>query len=392
MISYFFMSFGNSSINPLIATYMKYLGAGAQMTGFLAGLFFFVAFAVHPFAGPVITRLDKRKLLIVVFIIGAVANLGYALFRSIPMFVAFRFLSGIQFSAIGPLLLALCGDHLPKNRLAYGLGVYGIGGATANAVSPSIGSAVLKLGTSLRGESFGFTLMFLFGSVILGIAIIPASLIEPDKKTKEEIASTGAWYKNMVSLNTLPLAIVLMMLMMAYSIIQTYMFEFAKERGFEGVGIFFLVLASMLAVTRPMSGFLTDRLGVKKVVFPSIVIFALSFFVIGSSGALWMALIGAVVFSIGFGSTHPTLQAMSMQTEPALRRGVATNTVYMCMDLGLFLGPLFGGFVYANTNYSFMFKTSVAPIAIALVCIIIYLPAYERRLKKLENTASDDGV
>ena len=383
IIANFMMCVGHASVNPLVATYMKHLGAGAQLTGFLAGMFFAVSFACHPFAGPAMTKLDKRKLLAIVFLLGAVANLGYALFHSIPVFIAFRFISGVQYSLIGPLIMAIASDHLPVEKLAQGFGIYGIGGAIGNAVAPSVGAAIISFGSNTRDEGFGFTLMFLFSVAVFFLGIIPALIIEPDKKTKEDIASTGAWYRNIVTVHAIPPMVVLLLLMTSYATINTYIFEFSKEQGIAGISAFYLVLAFSLAVSRPMSGFLTTRFGVHRVIFPALAVFAASFLIIGFSKSLMTALIGAVVAAFGFGSSQPSLQAMCMQSETALKRGVASNTMYMGIDLGLFSGPFLGGLVYARTDYATMFKTGVLPVCLAIICFAIILPIHKRRLKAL---------
>ena len=383
IIANFMMCSAHASVNPLVATYTKYLNTSAQLAGFLAGMFFAVSFCCHPFAGPAMTKLDKRRLLVFVFLLGAIANLGYSMFHSIPMFIAFRFISGVQYSLVGPLIMALASDHLPIEKLAQGLGIYGIGGAIGNAVAPSLGSAILALGTSLRGEGFGFTLMFLCGTTISALAVIPSLLIDPDKKTKEEIASTGAWYKNIFTVHVLPPMIVLFLVMISYATINTYIFEFSKEQGIAGISSFYIALAIALAVSRPMSGFLTTRFGVHKVMFPALAVFAVALLVIGFSTNLLMALVGAVLAAIGFGSSQPSLQAMCMQSETPLKRGVASNTMYMGIDLGLFFGPFLGGLVYAKTDYATMYKTGVVPVCIAIVLFIVILPIHKKRQKEL---------
>lgn len=383
IIANFMMCLGHASVNPLVATYTKFLGASAQLTGFLAGMFFAVSFTCHPFAGPAMTKLDKRKVLAFVFFLGAVANLGYAVFHSIPVFIAFRFISGVQYSLIGPLIMAIASDHLPVERLAQGFGIYGIGGAIGNAIAPTVGAAILQFGTNYRDENLGFTLMFLFGMSIFVLGMIPALIIAPDKKTKEQIASTGAWYKNIFTKHAVPPMIVLFMLMTSYATINTYIFEFSKEQGIANISSFYLVLAIALAVSRPLSGFLTTRFGFQKIMFPALAVFAISFLVIGSSKTLGLALVGAVLAAVGFGSSQPSLQAMSMQSETALRRGVASNTMYMGIDLGLFSGPFFGGLVYARTSYSTMYKTGIAPVCLAIIAFAIILPIHKRRQKEL---------
>ena len=384
MLANFMLCVGHASVNPLVATYTNFLNAGPELTGFLAGMFFAVSLALKPFAGPILTKLDKRLVLIVVFLFGAVANFGYAMFQSIPAFVLFRFFSGVQYGLIGALLMTLAADHLPKTKLTYGLGIYGISGAIGNAVGPSLGDTMLRLGSSIRDTSFGFRLMFLTGMVMFLIATIPATILAPDRKTKEETDGVGSWYKNILTVHALPPTVVLFLLMISYSLINTYIFEFSKEQSINGISVFYIVLAAALAITRPLSGYITDKLGIQRIMFPALLIFAVAMFTIGSSNTLLIVLVGAVLAAVGFGASQPSLQAMCMQSETTLKRGVASNTIYIGIDLGLFLGPYLGGLVYARTDYAFMYKIAVVPVVLAIICFAIILPIHKKRIASLE--------
>ena len=385
MVANTLMCFGHFTVNPHVASYTKFLGASDQLTGFLAGMFFGVAFAIRPISGPMVTKMDKRTLLLLTFLCGFVAMLGYAIFDSVAAFAAFRFLNGVQYSFLGTVIMTLASDNLPREKMASGMGIYTIGAAMATAVSPSIGGALLNIGVSIRDEKLGFNIIFLYSAVMLLLAMIPAVILRPDKKSKEDVASTGAWYKNIITVHAIPFAIVLLMIQMAYSLYNTYMIEFGKEQGIASISVFFTVLAVALAVSRPMSGILTDRLGAHKVIFPGMVIFALSFIIVGSGSALWMVLVGAALAALGFGASQAPLIAMSMQTVEPLKRGVASNTIYMGIDLGLFFGPLFGGFVYSAFNYATMYRTAVVPIGLSIIGFAITLPIYRKRQAELEN-------
>ena len=385
MVANTLMCFGHFTVNPLVASYTKFLGTSEQMTGFLAGMFFGVAFAIRPISGPMITKMDKRFLLILTFICGLIANLGYAFFKSVTAFAVFRFINGLEYSFLGTLVMTLASDNLPLEKMASGIGIYTLGSAVATAVSPTIGSMLLAYGTARRDESFGFTIVFLYAAAALAVSIIPAVILSPDKKTKEETAQLGVWYKNIVTKHAIPIAIVILLIQASYSLYNTYMIEYGKELGIAGISVFFTVLAITLAVTRPMSGIMTDRLGVQKVIFPGLVVLASSFFVVGSSSVLWVILIGAVLAAIGFGFSQPPLVAMSMLTEQPLKRGVASNTIYMGIDFGLFIGPLLSGFVNDRLGYASTYKLAMAPIALALAGFLIILPIYKRRRAELES-------
>ena len=376
------------SVNTLIATYTAFLGAAPVIMGLLTGMLLGVSLALKPISGPMLTRIDKRKLLIMVYALGCFVNLGYALFHTIPMFVAFRVLHGIQYGFAGSLVLTVAADSLPDKRMTAGMGIFGIGGAVGTAFGPFIGTSLLAFGTSVfHNENLGFTLVFLFAAAMLLLAMIPSFILHPDSKSKADVASTGAWYKNIVSVHAMPVTIVLLFVATGNAVYGAYVVNFAKEQGIPNISMFFLVMAAVLVVSRPLSGALTDRLGVAKTVIPGLCIFASSFLLFGSSRTLGMALLSAVLAAIGIGAVQPALQAMCMQTEVPLKRGVAGNTFYIGMDGGLFLGPLLGSLVYEKSNFAVMFRWTVVPVVLALIGFIIILPSYNKRRRDLQNKA-----
>ena len=380
----FMLSIAHFSINPLVASYAVHLGADAYIMGLLTGLFFGVALSMRPVAGPVITKFDKRKLMILVFVIGGIVNIGYALLHNISAFIVFRLLHGLQYALVGSLTMTLAGDSLPKEKMASGMGIYGLSGSIGMAIAPTIGINILNFGTYFKNESFGFTCVFLFAMIICFLGVIPSSILLPDKKTKEDILTTGAWYKNIASVHTVPMSIVMFFIFIGWSLYNVYIVEFAKELEISGISSFYTVLAMVLMFTRPASGWLTDRFGLARIMPPALILFAVSFIIIGSGKSIGTMLAGAAIAAVGFGSFQPALYSMCVLSETSLKRSVASNTLYIGIDLGLFLGPIIGSIVYEMYNYSIMFKTASLMIFIALIAFILLLPAYYRRRRVLE--------
>lgn len=375
------------AVNPYIVSYAKFLGASTTLTGFLSGMFFGVALAIRPVSGPMITRLDKRILLIATFSLGVVSNLGYALFPSLPMFILFRFINGAQYSFVGSLIMTRVADALPPEKTVSGMGIYGIGGAIGMSLAPALGTWVLEFGQNRFGELVGYRMLFLYAAIVMVFAVVPCVLSAPDKKkTPEEIASIGKWYGNIFTVKALPIAIVAFFSITSYSVFNAYVVEFAKEQSILNANWFFTVLAIGLLISRPVMGSLTDRFGIKRLVFPGYVLYALSFLMVSWSKSLGMLLFAAAVASIGYGTTQPTTQAIVVRVVPPIRRGVATNTFYIGMDLGFFIGPLLGGFVIDMTgNYTDVFKFAAIPAAIALIVLAAILPSTMRQIKEVNG-------
>jgi MFS family permease len=385
LMTSFMLGIAHFSVNPLVASYAIHLGASAYIVGLLSGLFFGVALSMRPVAGPVLTKFDKRKLMILVFAIGGTVNIGYAMFDSISAFIIFRLIHGLQYALVGSLTMTLAGDNLPKEKLASGMGIYGLSGSLSMAIAPSIGMYVLNFGTHLKDESFGFTCVFLFTMIILFLGMIPAYNLLPDKKTKDDLLSTGAWYKNIASVHAIPMALVMLFIFSGWSLYNVYIVEYAKEVKIPGISAFFTVLAIVLMIIRPFSGWITDRLGLAKVLPPALILFAASFIIIGSGRTIGQMLLGGAIAAVGFGSFQPALYSMCILSEIPLKRSVASNTLYMGIDLGLFIGPLYGSVIYEMYDYSTMLKTGSFIVIIALIVFILMLPAYNRRRRVLEG-------
>lgn len=375
----------HNSVNTLVSTYATHLGAGPKIMGLLTGMFFGVALAMRPVAGPITTRIDKRKLMIFVYSLGCLVNIGYALFHNITAFVIFRFFNGIQYALVGSLCITIAGDSLPAEKMASGLGVFGIGSAATTAVAPSIGLWLKEFGTSIRDVDLGFTYVFLFGAISLGIAVIPSILLTPDKKSKEDLRDAGKWYTNIASKYAIAPSIVMMLLVMAYSLYNSYMVPFGAELGIDGIGVFFTVLACVLLCSRPLSGWLTDHFGLRKVLIPAMIIFAVSFVAVSGAKTLPSILVGAFIVAVGYGAANPAMQSMCMQCETPVRRAVASNTLYIGMDLGFFLGPLMGGFIKDFADYSDVIFVGCIPAVLALVLFLLCWPAYTKRIKAISD-------
>lgn len=393
LLANMFLGFSNSSVNTLVSTFADFLGAGAVLVGALTGMYFGVSFLMRPVAGPVTTRFDKRNLMILAFALGMLANLGYAFTRSVGLFVVFRILTGMQFSIIGPLAMTVASDSLPPEKLGSGLGFYGVAMAISSALGPSIGIWLKDSGTALKGESFGFLLVFLFASLCLGIAVIPSLLIRIPKKTKAELADIGVWYKNIVAVPALPPALIILFVSTAHSMFSAYMYPYAKELGVAGIGSFFTVYAVVLLAARPLSGRMIDKYGAFKLIFIGSVIFALSFVFVGISRSLASLLCAAFVAAVGYGTAQPAIQTMCMQSVAPVKRAVASNTIYVGMDLGLFAGPLIGGVIYSLAgSYSVTYLAMAIPLCAAMLVLKLSWKYYEKSKRRAdgEQTVNKD--
>ena len=390
MLANFLLQMSNFATSTMVTTYATFLGAGPTLMGFLTGMFYGISLILRPVAGPVQTRTNHRKLMIFVFVLGCVVNAGYTLFHSIPMFLAFRVLHGVQYAFFGSLSMTIAADSVPQEKLASGLGFFALSGAVSQAIAPQIGINLVNWGTALRGEDFGYTVLFGYSTLMLILGVIPLLVMRDERSERAQTAAAaapqGKWYQQIVTRHAIIPTIIMMLIMMSFSNFNAFMVPFGNELNISNIGLFFTVFACAMLVIRPIGGWLSDRFGLRNVLLPAIFLFCVSFAVIGNAKAIPLILVGAVLAAIGFGTGNPMTQALTVQTETRARRSIASNTLYIGMDIGFFMGPLLGGIIRdLSGNYKTVVLCGGIPLAIALVIFLVGWPTCARRIAEVRE-------
>jgi EmrB/QacA subfamily drug resistance transporter len=129
-----------------------------------------------------------------------------------------------------------------------------------------------------------------------------------------------------------------------------------------------------LGMAVPVTGWLADRYGAKRVWLVALVLF-----LTGSvlSGAAWNAgaLIGfRVLQGAGAGLMLPILQTLLVQASGGRDLGRLMATVSMPALVGPILGPVIGGLIIGNLDWRWIFYVNVPICLVALVLARRYLP------------------
>ncbi len=390
MISQVCLAMSQAITSPLVSSYAAFLGAGAVLIGVLTGLYFGVAVAMRPVAGPAVVFLDKKMLLISANVLGILVNFFYGTFNSIPLFVVARVLHGIQFSIIGSLVVTIAGDSLPKEKLGSGLGIFGVSTAVPTAIGATVGLAIRTWGNSRFGMVGGYKAIFYAATIFMVFSLIPSFFVEPVKRSKEELAAGGPWYKSIIALPAVPPSICNMLLAMSSALFSAYLVPYAAEKGFSGISLFFTFYAAAMIISRPLFGKLVDRHGGTVVFLPCIVFLMITFVFLWLAKSITLVYVGAFVAGIGYGGAFPAIQACCLQTMPPLKRGVASNTNFLGVDLGMFMGPSLAGVVISSymgsgKAYSIMYLFAIIPLALSLILLLAFKKYIDRRIREVSE-------
>ena len=361
----FFTSMSQFMLTTVTPKYASTLGLSASIIGMVTSIQAGAAIVVKPFVGPTVDAMNKKKLLILIRILGVVAALAHALaYNAVTLFVA-RLIFGVSMGFALALNMTMVGDTLPEEKMASGLGVFSLGQALATALGPYLGLEIIDV--------LGYVNTFYVTVVINLIALALCFLVKP--VSNQVVKPFRIDLKNMVALECWRPVSIICLFAMVYGTFSAFLALYGDLKGIENVGLFFTVYAMAMLISRPLSGKIADKFGVLKICLPCSIFFIVAFLLIAVANSLWVLLVAAVFAAFAYGGATPAMQAMCLVMVPKEKRAAASSTNYLGMDLGHFLGPVLAGVVIDHIQgvqgYEIMYLLCIIPVVIALVLALL---------------------
>lgn len=133
------------------------------------------------------------------------------------------------------------------------------------------------------------------------------------------------------------------------------------------------------AVFLPLSGWVADRLGGKRVFLASMVLFGLSAAACGLSLNIWQLIFARFVQGIAAAMMMPVGRLVLLRTLPKHQIVSALSIIMIPALLGPMLGPVMGGFIVTYWSWRWVFFISI-PLAVAGVFLVWrFVPEVESR-------------
>ncbi len=380
-ISSIIINFSAQMSNSLLSLYAKHNGAPADQVGSLMSLFALTALIMRFIAGPAMNAYDRKRLLQLAMSFFGLSYLGYSVspllaqttgINIITIMKIFRLIQGMGNAFGNACLMALVSDCIPKDQFSSGMAVFALAQAMSQAIGPTVGETLKGL--------VGYNMTYLITGIMMFVAIIMVNFIV-------KIINTGTGkmvitLNNMIAREALVPAVITFFIAIGFTSINSFLLVYAEERGIQHASLYFPVYAVVLMATRPIVGKLTDKYGFVRIAVPSLIITALSLFLIGQCSSLVALLAVAALNSFGYGAVQPSLQSLVMKSVPSQRRGSASSTNYIAMDSATLIGPMVCGYVAKAAGYTPLMWTVVSiPVLFAVACVIIF----RKRIKDIEE-------
>jgi MFS family permease len=327
--------------------YLEDLGAGEAEIGLIVGTTALVAIAIRPVIGRMMDRRGRRPVILIGNALHLTALLLYLTVDAInPWLYVVRGLHGLGEAFAFASIFTYAADLVPESRRTEGLALFGVSGLLPIALGGVIGDIVLA------GSSFEPLFVTAIG---LGAAALVLSLFLPESASPAPEGTNISFTRPLMQRDLLPLWWVTLVFSFALTAYFTFLRTYIDETGIGSVGLFFSTYAATAIALRVAAGWLPDRVGVKKVLYPAMVLFSSGFILLAFARIDAVVAVAGVLCGAGHGYGFPILYAMAFGRAHATERGSASAIFTGLFDVGAVTGAPLLGLVVTWFGYTTMF-------------------------------------
>ncbi len=344
------------------------LGGSEAEIGVIFGVAALAAVLIRPAVGRALDRYGRMPVIHIANVVNVSSILLYLTISAItPWLYAVRVVHGMALATLFSAFFTYGADVVPASRRTEGFALFGVSGLLPIAFAGVIGDIVLDIA--------GFDELFLTAAVFAAAALV-LSIALPERKPE---AVSGVAPRGFLAMVRRPALRPVWWMAGGFAFVLTAFFTFLRtfvdETGIGTVGLFFAAYGITAVLLRVFLGWLPDRIGQKRVLYPSIGCLAAGFVVLGvATGDVHIAVAG-VLCGTGHGFGFPILSGFVVGRAPDEDRGSAMSFFTALFDLGILVGGPILGLIITVFGYTTMFLTA----AILVVVVTVTFAGADRR-------------
>jgi len=363
----FFMAL-NFSSNAIYPLYVKSMGGTAQTVGAFMGVASLSAVVARPLVGWLIDRFGGRKVLIIGSLAMSLPSLGYLALLDqglSPLVWLLRIVHGFGFGAHFSAFFASAAQSAPKNRRNEAIAMYGFSGLCAHLIGPFLSETI--------HDHYGLSTFFLvvtgFGLVALMIMLFLAR--QPKPEPNGSLPLFSGTLQLLMKRELRFVYLLAFLLSVLYSTPPTFLAPLARERGVFHFGLYFTGYGMMGMFIRLLGKRWGDRLGLRRVLAPSFVVYSLAMLTLFFARSTEMVMLAGGFSGLAHGIAFPAVNALAYNRAPRGSEGSVIALLTGMMDVGTMAGAFLLGLLAEFTGYPYVFPAAASAGLFASMLLVI---------------------
>lgn len=353
-------------ILPELNEYITGLG-GSHLKGLIISLFTISAAVSRPFSGKMADKLGRKSTMYLGTAICIFVTFLYPLCSTVFFLLILRFFHGFSTGFLPTGATALITDILPENKRGQGMGVFGTGISLGIGVGQFLGSPIRNL-IDLNGLFITAGILAIFSVFI--IFSVKETLIH---KEPFRLSLFKLKRNEIFEFKILPVAIVMFLSAACSGLIFVLSPDMSGYLNISNKGWFFIFYVISTIIVRLLSGKISDKIGRIKTLLIGMVFLMTSMVLIAFANSVEAYTLASIIFGLATGINSPTLFAWMADLAPVNRRGIASGSLFISLELGILFGSASTLLLYNSTKES-VFQVFIygAGLALASFVFLVY--------------------
>lgn len=356
-------------IAPVIPDILRALDAPESAAGLILGAATLPGILLAPVIGVLADRWGRRRVLLPCLVLFAVAGSASALSTSVAMLAAIRFIQGIGAAGLINLVIVLIGDHWDGSDRVRMLGRNSAALTAGIAALPTMGGALADW-LGWRGPFYLYPLVFLV--LLAAVRTLPLDRPMASIGVGAQLKASGEVLRTPVVLGLFGLEVVVMVAI--FGLILTVLpFHLEEAYGLSaGARGIFLGMPSLVSFWISLNiARITDRYGRFRAITVGLVVFGVSFFILGSPVPLLVLGAGALLWGLAEGLTFPALLDRITEAAGTESRGTVIAVGAGAVRLGQTVGPILGGVALVGIGAPIAFMAGAALLVVLAAAVAV---------------------
>ncbi len=346
---------GTNMIRPIFPLFLSDLGAAATEIGLIVAIPSLISIFIRLPLASSAPKIGRMKFLSISLFINSVSLLLYGISYSVPSIYLIRLLHSLSIAAFGPVALAFVSIITPIRKRGGVMGSYMTMVALAMVAGPGL--------TAILSNYMDYHMIFILAS-IPSLIFSPILLFIGDDEINEEINGGFTWSisKGILNLFRNRDFILICISALAYSsslgFFRSYFPLYIGEvylLGAAVVSTLYTARGVFNVLIRPVTGFISSKFGVKKLIIGGMGLTALAFLMISMNLPLYILFIALVISGIGWGMravSSVNFISLVLRDED---QEVGMAFFFNMFDIGIFIGSVTGGLLSLQISLSTIF-------------------------------------